>query len=439
MCFVALRKSQELTDSSKDPYVILREEMLEATMVHPSHDARLMTLSLLITSPSTSRPYSVKAIALLRKHISAFFAEPDARFRVELLGKIREMYKRVRGAIFTLARSIKRAKNKSIKDYLPEHTSPNVGDSLQPTFFRANLVDLPEPLLIHCHSYHIAFLQWYVSLLREELIPTASYQRHVAALKGLQGILKMESRSVNPWSSPDDREFFFDIFDVTWRRILFDLIMDPYEDIRNLAAEAVGLLIVDSRFRHFGSIHSPSASLVNSFGHVSDFQARAMNIARRTARADHANGAARSCQLFYRFALHGTERLELLTDLVEQLKRMISLAEADLGNAVLDAPLHGHIAAVSYTWQYASTTPFSEPDLTAVGLLEAEVVSCCSRIWHAVRQVLCDDSPEGHIPQELEDIDGLDTKDLLSFSFRAIHESRFVYSRAVRFNATNSS
>lgn len=46
------------------------------------------------------------------------------------------------------------------------------------------------------------------------------------------------------------------------------------------------------------------------------------------------------------------------------------------------------------------------------------------QIWAAVKDVLCYDSPEGHIPQELEDMDELNTKDLLSYSFRAIQESR---------------
>lgn len=56
--------------------------------------------------------------------------------------------------------------------------------------------------------------------------------------------------------------------------------------------------------------------------------------------------------------------------------------------------------------------------------LQSRAVICCQRIWKAVRHVLCDDSPEGHLPEELEEVEGLDTKDLLSYSFRAIHESR---------------
>jgi hypothetical protein len=54
------------------------------------------------------------------------------------------------------------------------------------------------------------------------------------------------------------------------------------------------------------------------------------------------------------------------------------------------------------------------------------MVSSCSRIWEAVKEVLCNDSPEGHLPVDLDEDDAFDTKDVLSYSFRAVHESRFV-------------
>ena len=56
--------------------------------------------------------------------------------------------------------------------------------------------------------------------------------------------------------------------------------------------------------------------------------------------------------------------------------------------------------------------------------LQVEILSQCSRIWSEVKDVLCNDSPEGHMPQSVDEIDTVDTKDVLSYSFRAIHESR---------------
>lgn len=55
---------------------------------------------------------------------------------------------------------------------------------------------------------------------------------------------------------------------------------------------------------------------------------------------------------------------------------------------------------------------------------QLEIVTLCSRLWFAVRDILCNDSPEGHLPHELEELETIDTKDILSYSFRAVHESR---------------
>ena len=56
--------------------------------------------------------------------------------------------------------------------------------------------------------------------------------------------------------------------------------------------------------------------------------------------------------------------------------------------------------------------------------LQERMFSSCSRIWEAVKDVLCNDSPEGHLPEDIDEIDGIDTKDVMSYSFRAVHESR---------------
>ena len=56
--------------------------------------------------------------------------------------------------------------------------------------------------------------------------------------------------------------------------------------------------------------------------------------------------------------------------------------------------------------------------------LQKRMAACCSRVWHAVKDILCNDSPEGYLPEDLDEVEEVDTKDVLSYSFRAIHESR---------------
>jgi hypothetical protein len=137
--------------------------------------------------------------------------------------------------------------------------------------------------------------------------------------------------------------------------------------------------------------------------------------------------------LLYRFLDSGNERIKLLTCMVNELNRKISMAEKDLGQAVVDAPLHGDFASLCHTWQVVSEIKLSASELDEARKLQLEIISGCERAWEAVRDILCDDSPEGHLPQDLEEVDGLDTKGLLSYSFRAIHESRCVMDLLVLF------
>jgi len=79
----------------------------------------------------------------------------------------------------------------------------------------------------------------------------------------------------------------------------------------------------------------------------------------------------------------------------------------------------------SYIWHVLARELYSTEQLEKLHQVYKRVFACSERIWKAVKHVLCDDSPEGHLPEEMEEIEGLDTKDLLSYSFRAVHESRY--------------
>lgn len=60
---------------------------------------------------------------------------------------------------------------------------------------------------------------------------------------------------------------------------------------------------------------------------------------------------------------------------------------------------------------------------------------CCESVWKVVKDILCVDSPEGHVSEDSEDNETeVDAKDLLSFSWRALREARYsVSSRHVGF------
>ncbi|KHN95126.1 HEAT repeat protein [Metarhizium album ARSEF 1941] len=399
--------------------ITLHETVLESVLAHPSHEVRCLALSLLVTSPSTTRPYSPVAFDLLRRYLGAFFADPDAKFRVDVASKTRDMFRRVRGAIHVLKRSIPRARAKAQKADAPLPFGKDAAS--QPMLYQSNLISLPEVQLTNCLGYHVEFLHWYLGFLCQELSPTASYQRHIAALKAFMYIIRLEGHASKNWETADDQELFFNCLDAKWARALFDLVMNPFEDVRDLSATALARCYADGRYRRLTLTGLETTKV--PVQEVAELSQRASELARRTARADHSDGASKSSQLLYRFLGSDDERIRLLAAMASELKRKVSMAEEDLGQAVVDAPLHGDFASLCHTWQVVSDTKLSEYELRETNNIQLDIVSCCERAWGAVQDVLCDDSPEGHLPQELEEVDGLDTKDLLSYSFRAVHES----------------
>lgn len=422
LIFAALSGDDSSTDETAS--IVLHEKVLESVLSHPSHEVRSLALSLLISSPSTTRPYSSTALDLLRKHLSAYFAESDAKFRNDVASKIRDMFKRMRGAIFVLKKSIPRAAAKAKGKDSSAQSKEGTENIAQPILYRTNLISLPAPQLVHCLEYHENFLFWYINFLSSELTPTASYQRHIASLKAITFILRMEGDNSKTWETSDDQQIFFDLFDGTWVRALADLLMDPFDDVRDNSASVLKYLFSDERYKRF-NLMAP-ADQVKASDELHEIVRRSDELARRTARADHSDGVARASQLLYRFAGGEQQRITLLSKSIVELERKLSVAEEDLGRAVLEAPLHGNFASLHFTWQVVSELKFSETELASVRELQTRLLTCCERVWAAVRNILCDDSPEGHLPQELEEVDGLDTKDVLSFSFRAVHEARYV-------------
>jgi len=99
-----------------------------------------------------------------------------------------------------------------------------------------------------------------------------------------------------------------------------------------------------------------------------------------------------------------------------------------LGKKSLEVSEPGHPVLINpklrCIWEVFTSEKYSDEKLVQLGYFQSRIVELGKRAWKIVRHVLCDDSPEGHLPEEMEDVEGLDTKDLLSYSFRAIHESR---------------
>ncbi|KAI0383072.1 putative death-receptor fusion protein-domain-containing protein [Hypomontagnella monticulosa] len=396
----------------------LRADVLERVLCHESHEARSSAVSILVASPSTTKPYTGEALELLKLHLPSFHEDPDPKMRYDVLGHSRNMIKRIQNIIESLQREEERLLKKVSKSGVSKAAAEptmRVSKTGQTEKRQKDILAALQDTL----RQHEDFVRWYVGFLKSELAPTASYQRHITALKAMEFITKpARSQGTNTPESSGLRNL---LIDTTWFRSILDLIMDPFDDVRETAASLImSLSLENGDARLQGQMEKLRRTPIEE---LQNFCAKADELSRRTARADHSDGAARSFELLCRLSTSLEERMRIPFEVLSSLEAKLTAAERDLANAVLEAPMHGSFASLRYIWGSISGVKFSETDLKTLEELQDRAITCCQRIWQTVRHVLCDDSPEGHLPEELEEVEGLDTKDLLSYSFRAIHES----------------
>lgn len=192
---------------------------------------------------------------------------------------------------------------------------------------------------------HVAFVNWYIGFLKDELVPTSSYQRHITSLKAMEFVL---NSGVLQGDLPktEQGDSAFPLLDTTWLRVVLDLVMDPFDDVRETAASLVATL---SLINKDSVSDTPIRGLPQSFvSELDEFCWRANALASRTSRADHSDGVARLYKLSCQWATTAEDRLLISSKVVDDLESRLSSAEKDLAAAVLDTPVHGGFAALRY-------------------------------------------------------------------------------------------
>lgn len=324
----------------------LPTHILDILLCHRSHEARASGLSILLASPSTTRPYASETLCILQKHLPSFHDDVDPKIRYDLLGHLRNMIRRLHNSINTLQKESIRASKKPKKKtaasedtgFMPSHETV-VHRAIQPCS-KENEIQSPPQV----PREYEEFIDWYARFLKAELSPTISYQRHITSLKAMNYFLKSnliqgDEISVRCW--PANR-----LVNNTWLRSVLDLIMDPYDDVRETAASLIMLL--QSRGPLSGPPAHISGLISSPFEELHMFCRKANELSLKTARADHCDGAARSQDLLFRWSSSFEEAVGVLESIFSNLERKLCAAEKDLAAAVLQAPVHGDFASLRY-------------------------------------------------------------------------------------------
>ena len=356
-----------------------------------SRSARLTGFTTIVASHSATTPFTECSLRLIKRYLSHFFADTDANFRSEVSSLIQRLLDRLRAVTAVLARQDDRH---------------GLGE-----FERAQSV----------LRYHRGFLDWLLLCLTWELRPTASYQRHISALRCLSVVTRsgLDSRvaeAVFSKAALGDTRWPFVVTLMTpgLRSLLLDLLVDPFDDVRQTAASILAMY--------------SSSSGEDAWQDVQLARKRAEMSMLLTGRADQADGVAHLHALQFRMHRSFGEQLEnSISPLVNQLDSMLDIAASNLSQAVARFPIHGLLTSIRYICQQNASVL---ANATTVGRL----TSSLQRVWSIAKPILCNDAPEGYLPEDFENEADVSTKDTLSYCWRALKEASLLLGVIITFN-----
>ena len=325
---------------TKPPDFSLSQHISHGLLLHVSPSLRIAALKLFVHSTSPTKSLTRDVLLALQRALPLYHGETDSRARNEFVSVVKRLFTRFQGIIPRLVR---------VQDENPMHSK--------------TLLEAATSKSSRLLEDHVEFLRWYTSFLQGELQPVASYQRHISALKimhhlKVSGLLKyMQHGRAKDAATVGKEEAQSSFYDRSLSRLLLDLIVDPFDDVRN---DAAALFHAFTRPMLIGFNSTPSGKRLEAYQRHGDGEQqiclalqRAEALMRQTGRADYADGVGRLYDVLY--GSHGLvmtpadcheERTAILEKLVNNLEIDIKLAQSDLQQAIVSAPLHGHLIAL---------------------------------------------------------------------------------------------
>ncbi|KAM0098262.1 hypothetical protein ACP6JE_007210 [Aspergillus fumigatus] len=298
----------------------------------PSKQGTGMKLSL--PAPATTKPLSSAAIRAILRGLPSMHAESDSYSRGEIISLLRKLIVRLKGGILE-------NQDGPVQEELSTNKTQQAKSGRSDSETRA------------CVSTYIGFL-------KTDMRPTASYPRHIMALKTLnlflQSGLDPRVNLVRRANMEEDKvrwKVNIEVFDPSLIRLLVDLLLDPFEEVR-----ATSLTILNMAPRDMllgGLLQSADRSSAMPLRLI-DALTKAEQLASNTSRADHADTVARLYHIiFYATAeTHsggGSQWWETKKGVVDLLLTKLEGKVSNPGGlfttSMRDAPLHGYVSALS--------------------------------------------------------------------------------------------
>ncbi|OJD28299.1 hypothetical protein ACJ73_00294 [Blastomyces percursus] len=403
--------SSDVPASASGESYIIESGRIGEFLIHSEAAIRLSALSLMITAPSTTKPFSPDTLQVLIKNFPYMHTDSDPQYRGEVFSLVRKLIIRLRGGLFSYRKMA------------------NLADGSQPTNQNTVADDMPGAKHANIADAHVQFLRWYVDFLELELQPTMSYQRHISALKTLVLLSQagLDSR-IDPihlsrlGQDQTSWDCSIEIFRPSLFRLMGDLLVNPFDDVR---ATALMLLKMFPRTHIQLTLGNDRQEYIIE-GRDSPLRLqlvkaleRAECVASRTSRADHADAVARLYHILFDLASCSkspdigrnwyAQKQTIVERLLTTLEQNLYLTDGSFQKSIRETSVHGYISALRYivsTPEFHSQFPSPETGRPYWRLYHDLFILLCENIWLGVRAILCIDSPEGQDEDAADELKG---------------------------------
>ena len=407
----------------QDGGIIFPDNVFGSWMTHSEPEVKLAGMFLSVHSSSITKTIPDGVFRSLRHNLSHFHTDTDTNFRREVHEHTEKILNRLRASTATLSRG----QSKSLG---PNHGRLSIAKSYSER--KVSSIEHPQqgPL-----AEALAFIVWYLHFLECEMRPTASYQRCTTALRS---VIIMLRSGVDPGvphshlskSAQGQLKWVHGLHMATAKmiRVLFDQILDPFDDIRDAAISILHICLETL----------PQAQKDTVLSTIPRFISRAEKTMLQTGRADQADGVARAYGLIFSLATESqaglpntyfSSKLALFKYLANQLNNTLDVAQHNLLEAINGRPIHGTYAAIRYIVDqhdyYSSISKAGDETFGEWKQVHCDVLASMEPLWSIIYHTLCADAPEGYIPDGMEDEASLNTKEVSSYSWRGLKEARY--------------
>ncbi|GMM31052.1 tRNA methylation protein [Martiniozyma asiatica (nom. inval.)] len=377
--------------STEDEEAIIDISVIEKLLVSKDGSYRLSALGLLVNSPKLSKQIPSIVYQKILSSLDVIFTDTDLELRDEMFSLLKKFTHRIRDSTYALDRDAKSLAKKDCNRFKME-------------------IEGKIEAIEESKKYFNSLVNHVISNIQ----PGSAYQKKEMGYRILimlvqSGLDERVNKKYFEKVKTVEYCFTVPIYDSLLIRLAIDNISDNFEDVRTATTKILMM----------------SPLNIDETIDIQETEERALLLL-SSMKGQSIDSGARFYQFLYAY-YQGCGKIaqcqKIIEILIEKIDYCILMAQRDISTACYKYGIQGFFAAFKFIFEIINWT-------SDLGTVVNKLIDLAKKVWSLTKFVLQHDSPEGHLPKELENYSedleekyGKGTQVILSYAWRSMKES----------------